>query len=460
MHLVLLGYLVACSLLFVESRWMRLGVLLWGPLVALAPLQTAAGLVLCLELASPFPVEFDSPVRHFTASGAIVGILCVATIFQIARSPQASLFRRTLGFGALATITWLLLNTAITGIRPDTDSWLAGAWLYVASPVIGLAAASAIMHLGQAKYRWLQIVVVLAALSAIAQNLVVLWQFSHSSMIVSKHNAVGYGTTSGTIGMIAILIACAIAFSAPRTPKSVFPALFAVFMIPCVLLSFSRASFVGLALGFAVLLLLSNRRAFFAASIGTLTILVLWPSVSHSIWDLATAGGTATGAGHIGSWQQGAWLFSKYPLFGAGLGASRYLVPTAPVGGSTGYASTHNAFLTLAVEFGLPAGLIAIYLAVGAIREGLRGIRLKSPQTPLWLSRGLVAVTVGMLAEAMFTEEMFPSYSNMGFLVLRNTVYFWILYGIVTGWNLLSDNERNNSSRAAPHPETVRRSPP
>jgi O-antigen ligase len=110
--------------------------------------------------------------------------------------------------------------------------------------------------------------------------------------------------------------------------------------------------------------------------------------------------------------QKTAWrIFVDHPVFGVGLGA--YSVENAIYSPALGRKDTHNTYLALATELGLPGLLLWLVMIFVAFRSNIANKRLLADQdiyvARSWISRALFGFLVA---------GIFGSYSALNILYL------------------------------------------
>lgn len=185
----------------------------------------------------------------------------------------------------------------------------------------------------------------------------------------------------------------------------------------CLMLTFSRGSFVGLGVALAALAVVRYRK------LGLLLLIVLaliWllpfsqTYVTHFIQGLR--GEDLATQMRFGEYRDALTLIRRYPLLGVGFAGS----PDIDT-----YVNVANVYLLMAVEMGL-VGLAAFLLVMGVLfvqafsawRRLSRDTRLE----PIWY--GLHAALVGALAGGMFDHYFF----NLDFH--HSVTFFWLFVGL------------------------------
>jgi O-antigen ligase len=178
------------------------------------------------------------------------------------------------------------------------------------------------------------------------------------------------------------------------------------------LLTQSRGAFLGLLVGMGWPIaknLLREPRRIVVAVVGVVLLVSVTPS---TVWQRLAGISKLTSVETIGqadaegSAQQRfelqgvAWkIFSDHPLFGIGLGAYRPV--NAQYAPKLGPRDTHNTYLNLAAELGLPGLLIWVALVVSVLARVRRARRSSLQSTAddasIWVERGFVGFLVASI---------------------------------------------------------------
>lgn len=200
-------------------------------------------------------------------------------------------------------------------------------------------------------------------------------------------------------------------------------------MVVCLILTFSRGAFVGLASAAVGLALVRYRRLLPLLLIGGLLLLFLPATqdyVTHFIEGLQ-AQDLATQM-RLGEYRDALTLIGRYPVFGVGFASA----PDLDL-----YLGVSNVYLLIAEEMGL-VGLGAFLGLVGMLfalawrvrRSALADARLE----PLWL--GLHAALVGALVGGLFDHYFF----NLDFH--HAITLFWMVFGLAAAASQLAASEQ------------------
>jgi O-antigen ligase len=214
-----------------------------------------------------------------------------------------------------------------------------------------------------------------------------------------------------TLSLLALGIALAIAFSGTsRTAVRFGAGLSAILLLLVILLTQSRGAVIGLVAGmgpaFAGLVMNRPVRAVFA---GGVLVLVIGFSVPASVWErlsgvtMLASTSTVAAADPEGSAEQrfaiqkvALQIVLDNPVFGIGLGA--YGLENARRAPALGRRDTHNTYLNLAAEVGLPGLALWCALAWSVLRYAYHRRRLAAPgelsSQQAWIERALWAYLV------------------------------------------------------------------
>ena len=176
-----------------------------------------------------------------------------------------------------------------------------------------------------------------------------------------------------------------------------------------ILLTQSRGVFLGVCIGMGPEVLARIRKQPKLAVYGVIGLLVLIPTVPDKVWERLsgitqlTSTSTIAQADPEGSagqrWeiQKTAWaIFSDHPLTGVGLGC--YPLANATYAPHLGARDTHNTYLNLAAELGLPGLILWLAMVLSVLRYARRQ-RLAHPEHELgratiWIERAVIGYLV------------------------------------------------------------------
>lgn len=193
------------------------------------------------------------------------------------------------------------------------------------------------------------------------------------------------------LSLLALGVALALTFSGPsRTVARLGAGISAILLLVVILLTQSRGAVIGLLAGMgpAVVWLGVKRPRFLVpavllgVAIGFTTPASVWERISGmekltSVATIAEADPEGSAAQRF-EIQKVAWrIFSDSPVFGVGLGA--YQQANAVYAPDLGKRDTHNTYLNLAAEVGLPGLVLWCALVWSVLRFAYRSRRLAAP---------------------------------------------------------------------------------
>jgi O-antigen ligase len=226
-----------------------------------------------------------------------------------------------------------------------------------------------------------------------------------------------------TLCLIALGFALGLVFARPsRVLVRLGAGISTILLVVVILMTQSRGAFVGLLAGFgpAFIVIALKRPVRLLFSAGVLALVVSLTVPAH-VWErmygleMLTSESTIAKADPEGSAKerfkilQIAWqIFVDNPVFGIGLGV--YPRENARYDPVMGTRDTHNSYLNLAAEVGLPGLALWCALVWSVLRYAYRRRRLAAPgelaTQQAWLERGfwgyLVAATVGTYVSLSF----------------------------------------------------------
>lgn len=197
----------------------------------------------------------------------------------------------------------------------------------------------------------------------------------------------------------------------------------AVLLLVVILATQSRGAFLGLVVGMGPALLWSGmKRPLRMLAAGVILGTVIAVAVPSSVWQRFAGMGELTSTATMaqadpeGSAAERleiahvAWrIVLDNPVFGIGLGA--YPFANAVYNPELGRKSTHNTYLNLAAEVGLPGLIIWLVLAFSVLRYAARARKRAPPgelaNTQVWLERATVAYLIDAIF-GTFSTLTFP----------------------------------------------------
>jgi len=156
--------------------------------------------------------------------------------------------------------------------------------------------------------------------------------------------------------------------------------------VPAVILTFSRAGFVTLAVTLVLsLVFLAKRRSPVAAAAVVVVVLAAIPMLPSGYVDRLTtianieADQTGSAQGRWNDFQNAATVVARNPIIGVGVGQD--ILALNEVRGHLTWRSVHNAYLEYAVDLGLP-GIVLFLLLLGATFRTVRRVERWSAPDP------------------------------------------------------------------------------
>jgi len=216
---------------------------------------------------------------------------------------------------------------------------------------------------------------------------------------------------------LVVFPAMGLLFSRQKGLYKVPAALLVILLIACLLLTFSRGSWLGFIGALVLMLVLSYRFGFSNIIFGTICVFLLFLLFSSSLEARARLifqiGGDAS---RFAIWR-GAWLMIKEtPFLGKGLGTFMdYFPKYAP---NLGVQYAHNCYLQIWAETGI-FSLIGFLLFVSSILyEGIKKFRQNNDFVLLGLICGVFAFLI-------------HSFFDTHFYSLQLAVLFWVSLGLI-----------------------------
>ncbi len=205
----------------------------------------------------------------------------------------------------------------------------------------------------------------------------------------------------------------------------------------CLLFTFSRGAWLGMAAAALVYILLKDRRLLLPFVVAALLAYLIVPSVSDRITYMLSDEYIASSfrGGRLGRWLEGIDMAKQNPWLGAGLG--HFGGAVAKNNNIPGTFYMDNYYLKTVVEMGF-AGLAAfLVLIYNLVIWSLRTIKKLLDRSMLLLSQGafagLCGILVHNLAENVFEEPMMVT-------------YFWITAALIFVMGRSANNEKRPGS--------------
>ena len=372
----------------------------------------------------------------FGAPGlALVGFVVIAVAAFVAGSVSSGatpeVIRR---FGKLlASVLFFLIARSLLTTTDRVATLLR--WLILAGAIQG-AIGAALMALSP-----LNQLTVLTRLSAIGYPAsdVLRYVPGPNDTYSDEIRAIGTSVDPNVFGGT-IMLALALIVVQWASPRPVFPRWVLIGLaLPTalgVLLSLSRASWLGLAAGLLLIGVLRYRRILVLGLVGGLALLISPPGEAYvarlisgfSIADRATAF-------RVGEYANAFTLLQRYPVLGIGFGQSPDIDVTAGVS---------SVYLLVAEQTGL-LGLALFLVAVGVVCAiGVRGLRhARDP-----FAEGLCAAFLAALVAALVAGVLDHYFANQAFP--HAVALFWLYAaGLVSAAELASGDARQREPERA-----------
>lgn len=199
------------------------------------------------------------------------------------------------------------------------------------------------------------------------------------------------------------------------------PAACTAVMLLCLLMTYARGGYLGLAFAAAVFLVLLDRRFIILGVLGILALLAVMP---QSIIDRLSSIGDLSDSStmyRVYIWSATLDLLRDNGLFGIGTGVAAFKAVYGRYSfNAVDAPHAHNLYLQITCECGIP-GIVTLMGAVFAcIRELGRSLRAGDRGLKLW-SAAMIASMAGFLVQSL-TEHSFYNY--------RVTLVFWCMIGL------------------------------
>jgi len=219
-----------------------------------------------------------------------------------------------------------------------------------------------------------------------------------------------------TLSLVALGVALALTFSGPsRTVVRFGAGVSAALLVVVILLTQSRGAFIGLVIGMGLpLIRLGIRRPVLLVPVAVVG-LAIGLAMPASVWErlsgiekltsestIAEADPEGSAATRFEVQKVGWQIFLDHPVFGVGLGGYPWV--NARYAPELGTLGTHNTYLNLAAEVGLPGFTLWCALVWAVLRYAYRRRRLAASgelaTQQAWIERALF----GYLAAGMFGD--------------------------------------------------------
>jgi O-antigen ligase len=260
-----------------------------------------------------------------------------------------------------------------------------------------------------------------------------LWDLPrHGGTVAGRPNAFA----SFIVPLLLIALSRFLAGAEPRAKK----ALGAVVVIGAATLigTFTRAAWVGFALGFLYLVFAGSRRGL----VGRKSLIMILVSLTIPIVALSGLIAVRLGADPQGAYDERAALmrmgmnvFKHFPIFGCGAGAYGFVFRHfLPPGTEDGWLFiVHNRYVLIAAEMGIIGLAAFVFFLVTAVRQGVATARLQDEKK--WMSAIALGCTAGFIGLAW---DMFWDV----FTGIPVDALLWTLIGLLCAIPRIATRER------------------
>lgn len=202
-------------------------------------------------------------------------------------------------------------------------------------------------------------------------------------------------------------------------------------MTACLILTFSRGAWVGLALAFLIFATLKEPRLFIILLLIVLVAPMFMPSVvTHRIESIGSLEDSSN-TYRITIWIASLRMIKDYWLTGVGLGLSAfsrvyrdYMIAGTPA------VHSHNLYLQIGIEMGILGLLALLWMVIQGFSTAISG--LKNPHWSSFVQAGIVSALTGHLLHGLFDYTWFSP---------RILMTFWLLFGMMSA--ISSDTTAN-----------------
>lgn len=141
-------------------------------------------------------------------------------------------------------------------------------------------------------------------------------------------------------------------------------------------------------------------------------------------------------------------IIGQNPLVGIGFDRyssySRYLSYNPMTKTLAPMASTHNDYLQIAVNVGLPGLAIFAIIVINILGTVVVGYMNAVNNMQKTCNLAMIGIITAFIIHSFASESILGSAGNYGFLLLSHRVYFWIMLGVVFGINTMKIDAQKN----------------
>ncbi len=254
-------------------------------------------------------------------------------------------------------------------------------------------------------------------LSAVTISLIGLYQFFFTNYVIVAEGVRRVLAVYGSPNNLALyldrafpLVIALALFVDERRRRDAY-ALAAIPIAIALYLTYSRGSYIGIAVGLLLIGLLSGRRVRFAvAALIVVAVIALIPFSQTARFQSLFQEGTGTGFFRVSVWKSGIAMIRDHPVFGVGLDNflyeyPKYIQPDA--WREPNLAHPHNIVLDFWVRMGLFGVVALAWMLFGFYRTGLRKLASANRALVLGLMASLTAaLSHGMIDAAYFYVDL------------------------------------------------------
>ena len=231
-----------------------------------------------------------------------------------------------------------------------------------------------------------------------------------STITVRVYSTLGNPNLLGEYLLLVIPIACAMLFAADNWKKRLVCLIAVGLTLVCLLLTYSRGSYLGLLFAAAVFLVLLDRRFIFLGIVAVaLCPLYLPESVIARFTSIGNMADSSTSY-RVKIWLSSLAMLKDFGFSGVGTGQAAYdaVYPFYALHGVSA-VHAHNLFLQILCDSGIVGLLVFLGLMVSFFRRMLTAIRHERDRRARVLQIGGVSAVSGFLVQSL-TEYTFHSY--------------------------------------------------
>ncbi len=389
-----------------------------------------AGLVFVLVLVPLSPgrdAGAQLPLDTIVLSIPIAVLLCVPLL---TRSGRLALPRVGVELPALAFLGWALISAALTGTQPS----VLATWARYASYVLLIyaVAAVAVDPLRRRLAMWLM---TLAGSATVAHGF---WQYVNPTTYIGME---GLDTSVATRVFASfdnpnfyaeyLVLLCAVTLAlvfAERGPVRYVAVFLLAAQAMALLLTYTRGSWLALALGLAIGVMMIDARLIWPFALGGGVLLPFVPGAAARLASVFSLEGTASF--RLMLWRVAGTAIAERPVFGVGLGRFYDAFTDAVLSNpqlNIGFLfyGAHQSYFQLAAETGVVGALAFVWMVFEACRMGgFYNARmhedLTARLTNAALTAGLIAFAVNALTSNAFQHP-------------RGAVFFFVVAGLQAG---------------------------